>query len=97
MGLYKYERSPGKANDQLLSLDAINSVQIKIHPNPVKDILYIDGTLSDFTIEIHTVSGKRVRISKAIEKIDVSSLRLGIYFIKLIAQKSITKYKLIKE
>ena len=89
--------SPGEVNDQSLNIVNIELNKIKLYPNSVKDILYIKGIKSEFIIEIYTVSGKRMLTTKMLKQINVSSLKKGIYFVNLIEQNRITKFKLLKE
>ncbi len=61
----------------------------KIHPNPVKDILFIDNSVSKSSkIEIYSIIGtlvfkKNISNENLIEKLDISKLSNGIYFLKM--------------
>lgn len=77
-----------------------SSVDIKIYPNPVTDSFSIKlpGNLKIKEIEIFDTSGKLVKnsISQS-DKIDVSYLSSGIYFIKAKTDKGIFVSKFIKK
>ncbi len=68
---------------------------VKIYPNPAKNYITVEGNISE-NIQILDVAGKLVLISqktKAFDKINITMLKKGIYFIKIGTQ---TK-KFIKE
>lgn len=66
---------------------SIAEKDIKIFPNPAKDYLNISFSNKDaFTVEITDVTGKIVltkRIIGDVERIDISSLQNGMYFVKV--------------
>jgi hypothetical protein len=65
------------------------SPKLKIYPNPVKDVLWVDfSSLEDVTaVSVITISGQRVRMISTGQEvlkqisIDVSGLNAGVYFI----------------
>ena len=75
---------------------------VLISPNPVKDVLQIENlnTEIDFSYEIHDISGKAVSLESVKENhrgIDVSKLKNGIYFLKILYVDSLTIIKFIKQ
>ena len=63
----------------------IFSSELNIYPNPVKDILSIEGQ-NISNVEIIDINGKVIRTIKNIDSkitIDVSTLTQGIYFVKI--------------
>ncbi len=67
-----------------LSANALES--IKIYPNPAKDVLHFqidESKLSDFSIEIHDLSGRFLMEKKSDSKIDISSLKSGNYLVTI--------------
>ena len=58
-----------------------NSNCLLIYPNPTQDILYINSSNNSVMIEIYSLMGVKVLESKYIDKINVSHLPSGIYFI----------------
>ena len=75
-----------------------NYEDVKIYPNPVSDRLTVN-TLGHMTkIVIFNVSGKNV-LEKTLsgnEKIDVSGLKKGIYFLKITTKNIKTVHKMVK-
>ena len=65
---------------------------ISIYPNPVKDVLTIEG--SYISIEIVDVFGKLVLSSRSQKEIDVSNLSNGVYFANIKNQKAIIVKKI---
>jgi PKD repeat protein len=80
---------------------------VKLFPNPFSDVLniqYSGNPLNEMQVEISDISGKRISIQKlsAIEpgqniSLNVSSLKKGIYFCKMISDRKVIGIeKLIK-
>lgn len=62
--------------------------QIAVYPNPANSMLFVDSRKSEGlkSVTIVDIAGRKiheVRTLQAIEKIDVSNLRAGLYFLKL--------------
>lgn len=70
-----------------LSVNELSGVEIKMYPNPVKDILYIELDKSESVIiQLVDIHGKQILTKTATSKqieLNVSSLKSGIYFLKL--------------
>jgi len=66
--------------------------KLSVYPNPVKDVLTINGIYS--LVEIYDVYGKLVLSSDAKQTINVSSLSNGIYFININTNNVITVKKI---
>ena len=65
--------------------------RISIYPNPVSDILTIQGDLDLFKIELYNTVGRLVRSVQAnhnIHNMEVSSLPAGVYILKIINRDS---------
>ncbi|MBK6967346.1 MAG: T9SS type A sorting domain-containing protein [Bacteroidales bacterium] len=74
---------------------------IDIYPNPAGDILYIRNEQDDTgTVVISNLNGQ-LQISTIIKnqltEIDLANLSPGIYFVKVIGERHLKSYKLIKE
>ena len=69
-----------------------NEFSVNIYPNPVKDVLIIDGEYT--SANIYDVFGKLVLITKNQKTIDVSDLSNGVYFVNINNNKT-TKVKKI--
>ena len=55
---------------------------LRAYPNPVENILHIEGFKKNTRISIYSVDGTKVLEQKAQELIDVSGLKPGMYFIQ---------------
>jgi len=75
-----------------LSIDQLNAGDISIYPNPVKDVLTIEG---DYTsVDIYDVFGKLVLSSDAKQTINVAALSSGIYMLNINTENTITVKKI---
>jgi len=83
-------------SDNELGLDDFNKNEISLYPNPVNDILYIQGNNSKLNVSIFNMLGEKVITKNQTTHIDLSSLKEGVYIAKLSSEeKTITK-KIIK-
>ncbi len=85
---------PGKSAepDKIIMYSDQPAWEVKVFPNPVKDVLNIQYTLSekkDIILEIRDITGKKVMEEKLEEltgssetSVTLSELREGIYFLK---------------
>jgi surface protein len=87
----------GLATDCILDIDDISSSSVFIHPNPTKNILYIEGNQNSVNISIYNLLGKEVVFSNSTNRIDVTSLPKGVYFITIIEGVNSSTEKFIKE
>ncbi|MHB0755150.1 T9SS type A sorting domain-containing protein [Polaribacter sp. M15] len=87
---------PTQSNPQVLSLEN-NNLQSKfsVYPNPVSNILNLTNIEGDFSFKVFDITGKILLngTRKASNKIDVSSLKKGLYFLEISSEtiKSIKK------
>ena len=80
------------------SVDDINGNKIKVYPNPVKDVLYVESGLEIDIIYIYSVNGSLlIQASNSGNKIDLGDLVKGEYIIKIIISGEEMVYKIIKE
>jgi hypothetical protein len=71
---------------------------ISVYPNPVKDMLHFQTKEKVMKVEIYDVAGRIVSSKSIIEnKINVSELKVGNYFLKVYTEKGIMHTKIIKE
>lgn len=74
-----------KLESETLGYDQIENVEnLGVYPNPVSETLHISNSSNIKSIEIYDATGKCVINQKAIDKIDVSNLQSGVYFLKII-------------
>ncbi len=79
-------------------LDDVEEGGIMVYPNPVKDVLYIDmGESKDIQVEIYNTTGDKVITARDKNKISVSHLSSGVYFVKIRTYKGVYSKKLIKK
>ena len=79
-GGFSYERS---TNQNLSILDVDSNPKINIYPNPASDFIALNNLKTPEDYHIYTVLGTKVMSGVIAEgqKIDVSSLNSGVYFI----------------
>ena len=89
--LYKADLSTLGIND-----NSFEGKQIKIYPNPTADYLEISNLKTNTNYSVYSVDGKLALTGKTIsgEKINISKLNAGIYFLNL---KDGNNFKFIKE
>ena len=78
------------------------TASLRLYPNPVLDRLYIETQTQTLTIEISDVYGKVQNLKnsetqKLRNSIDVSSLKSGIYFVKINTEKGNIVKRIIKD
>ena len=87
-----------KENIVSSTLDNKDYPTLNIYPNPTKDILSIETNLSLTEISILNLNGRLIYTSfEHKDKIDISHLPSGIYFIKVISDKGVFTKKVIKK
>ncbi|MBK8600006.1 MAG: immune inhibitor A [Flavobacterium sp.] len=70
------------------TLSAVSSTvqQFRIYPNPTNSILNINSNLSDYSVRIYNLMGQQLFSTESndgIQKINVSELTTGMYFIEM--------------
>ena len=79
-----------------LGIDDLNQLDISIYPNPVKNMLTIDGLVVKDVV-IYSLLGKAILKTSNQNTIDVSSLSKGVYFIKVSDGINASTKKFIKD
>jgi len=74
---YAYDYKPNTVND-----NAGISEKFFIYPNPTEDYITISSKMNDGIVEIYSVFGNKLIAPQIKDRIDVSSLSPGIYFLK---------------
>ncbi|WP_339612148.1 T9SS type A sorting domain-containing protein [uncultured Xanthomarina sp.] len=72
--------------------------QIKVYPNPVKDILFLENpnNLVLKNIAVYNILGKEIKsFTTGLERLDMQNLNNGIYFLKLNTDYGIITKKII--
>ena len=85
--------------DESIGISEMESVNIEIYPNPVKDMLKIESNEFQIDkIEIVNLSGKTIyQFNHPENQINVSELPQGIYFVKLETNRGIITKRFVKE
>ena len=88
----------GDVQNSVLSTDDFSQSELSIHPNPVDNRLFIEGiSLNEIdTVSIYNILGKRIFSQESYAgSIDVSTLRQGVYFLKITLGKQELQRKII--
>jgi len=67
-----------------------------IYPNPVQNILYVEGNSGAYSIEIYSLIGQLVKAVSNVNEIDVSLLSQGVYLIRISNENISTTQRFIK-
>jgi hypothetical protein len=78
------------------SLESNIFQSVKICPNPANDFIVISGVDDVYSAEVFDVTGK-LFITSNISTIDISSLKDGIYFVRISDINGITNHKIVKQ
>lgn len=73
---------------------------IKVYPNPVRDVLNIDGIKAGNTIMLYDVSGRLLLQQTALthqEVISTSAIASGVYQLVVIDNTTVTRFRITKE
>ena len=82
--------------DGEVDLEEINFASTEVYPNPMNDVLYIDGD-DVVNVTIFNSVGQQVMSVENKNVVDVSSLNNGLYFVRLVDDKgNILLKKVIK-
>lgn len=70
-----------------LATDSFSSSEIKLHPNPVKDILMIEGLSGNENLFLYDLNGKLIyqltADGNSLQLLDMEALQKGIYFLSI--------------
>lgn len=76
----------------------LNNSDVRIYPNPVSDFLSIETEkINPVSIEVYDVCGNKIMDVISSNKIDVSMLKSGIYFLRINGLENLIVSKFIKE
>lgn len=94
-----YDRDTYYYSDQVISSvsEPILIDEVKIYPNPARDFVFFDVDTHSAFVELFDMQGKKVLSQELLEskQIDVSRLKSGIYFYKLVQADKISSGKII--
>ena len=89
-----------KINDEVMAVNDVKKANIKLYPNPVKDILKINLSNNEniSEINIYNVAGQKLKTVSKQTEINVESLSKGVYLIDIKTDKNKTyNSKFIKQ
>jgi hypothetical protein len=72
---------------------------IKVYPNPSSDEITIEQTLEHSTLQMFDMNGRLLRtiqLNSTINKVDIKSLLPGMYALKVISEKGVSKTSILK-
>jgi hypothetical protein len=76
---------------------SIRENSFQVYPNPVKDKLHIRTAIKSYQLEIIDVYGKRIKIVKnALDKVELSGLSTGVYWVIVTTASEKFQRKIIK-
>ena len=79
-----------------LAVSNISKNQIKVYPNPVKDILRLESDEKIEKAEIYSIEGQLLKTIIENNKIDFSQYGKGLYIIKMYTKSGVHTQKVIK-
>jgi len=72
--------------------------EVKLYPNPTKGVVFIKGINDLQSIELFTITGQRVNSTKiSIDKVDMSNLQTGVYFMKITSANGVATKRIVKQ
>lgn len=78
-----------------VSVDPTPTVQIKVYPNPTKDLVNIEAPEVN-GVELFDLSGKRLLAANHASSLDISPLPAGTYILKISTAKGLSVQKIVK-
>ncbi|MFC5195701.1 DUF5074 domain-containing protein [Bizionia hallyeonensis] len=89
----------GVINQVSLSIADTKLTELKIYPNPASSFFNIKGVNGVMDMDMYDITGKLVKQLKntSLKTIDISSLKQGVYVVKITSQNKNGLYKLIKQ
>ena len=80
-----------------LATQSVESKKLSIYPNPVKNILNINGADRIESLEIYNMVGQKIKTIQPTDNIEVSTLAKGTYILKIVNNNKTQNIKFIKE
>lgn len=93
----------GKNDGWLLKIhqsDLKNSSDITVHPNPTKDVVYLNNLPDGAEISLLSINGATVTnpqtTSRSVEIMDLSALPSGVYLLKVEFSETVETHRIVK-
>jgi len=94
--------TPGYNNDPDATVEEQSTSNLNLYPNPSSNFLYLDQTFEDQkinTIAIYDINGSLIRYidkNELLNKVNISDLRSGTYFIETTLKDTSVRSKFVK-
>lgn len=80
-----------------VSLEERNSIEpITVFPNPTTGLIYLQGVSSNSKIDLFSMEGKLISSFKQFKNINLSSLKSGIYLLRVSSETKVNTLRIIK-
>jgi hypothetical protein len=97
VGINKFSITVIESENETLDVADFSINKVIFYPNPVKDMLYVKTENKINSISIFNINGLKVFEGNLVDnKIDLSTLNSGIYFVKIETENESTFKKIIK-
>jgi len=86
--------------DFTVNIPTIETKDVDIFPNPVKNILHIEGVVKNSEIRIYDINGMQLlfeNINSSHHSINLSQYRRGIYMLQIKTGREVITYKIMKD
>ncbi len=78
----------------LSSINDINEHEIKVYPNPSRDLVWITSSNNlPLMVDIFAVDGSHIKAVKGVNKIEIRGLSKGVYILQIQIDNGITLYR----
>lgn len=88
--------TPTEAAQEVLGISDAYQKAFRIYPNPASDFIHIETTDDIKEVSIYAISGQKVLVSQH-AKIDIQSLKPGVYLMEIKTRKNTMTHKFIKK
>ncbi|ARV09197.1 hypothetical protein BTO05_05915 [Winogradskyella sp. PC-19] len=80
-----------------LSDDDVVLSTTSIYPNPTQDFINIESTMSIDKVEIYNISGSKIVEKRNSQRINLTNLERGVYFLKIYSNGNTVSKKILKQ
>jgi hypothetical protein len=85
------------SNQVALKVGTTAKIDIRIYPNPAKDLVQIEG-VNPVSVQLQNIQGPLIkRFSGDLKRLDVAGLPGGVYLLRIETANGISVHKLVKE
>ena len=85
------------AQDQTTNIHQTAGFDIRIYPNPVKNVLFIESEMTIKRVEIRDMTGKQVLSQTQAPTLGISELSAGIYFLTVHFEEGEKTFRIMKQ